>query len=186
MTMPSKMMKLPCISALMLLGLAAAASARLGETEAQSNARYGEPNPELVKGDEAPLIAGAKELAYLFEGWRVRVALVGDRTHKIQYVKVEGGAPKQLKEEEIEALLEAEKGTSRWREQKPRLGNEGLNKLKETFEGRHWERGDNAVAKLLHLGHVFEFESRDAEKIEKQLAKTLPKATPVPKKLPGF
>jgi hypothetical protein len=174
------------ISAVTFLALASFAEARLGETEAQSSARYGEPNPDLVKGDEKPLIAGAKELAYFFEGWRVRVALVGDRTHRIQYVKVEDGAPKPIKEEEIEALLEAEKGNSRWREQKPRLGNEGLNKLKETFDGRRWERGDNATAKLLHLGHVLEFESRDAEKLEKKLSKTLPKATPAPKKLPGF
>ena len=38
--------------------------ARLGETEAQSQARYGVPVDGLVGGDEQPLLPGAIERAY--------------------------------------------------------------------------------------------------------------------------
>ena len=64
--------------------LARPAHARLGETEAQSQARYGAPVDGLVGGDEKPLLPGAVEKAYNFEGWRVRAAFVGGVTVRIQ------------------------------------------------------------------------------------------------------
>jgi hypothetical protein len=162
------------------------ASARLGENELQSKARYGEPNQQLIGAEEKPLIPGAKETAYLFEGWRIRASFVNGIAHRIEYAKVVDGKPRQLAKDEVEAVLEAEKGNYRWREEKPRLGHEGLNKLKETFDGRVWERSDHAKARLIHLENVLQLESRDAERLAKQLAKTLPKDAKAPGKVPKF
>jgi hypothetical protein len=174
------------------------AFARLGETEAQSKARYGEEQPDLIGANDKPLLVGAKEAAYFFQGWRVRAAFVNGVTHKIEYAKlvdgtpttldatvleafVKQGGPRKIKPEEITTILEAEKGQAnyRWREVKPRTGNDVLDALKKTFDGRVWERSDNAQAKVV-FDLVIQLESRDADKLEKQLAKAASKATPAP------
>ena len=159
--------------------------ARLGESEAQSKARYGEPNPALIAATDKPLISGATELAYNFQGWRVRAAFVNGVTHRIEYVKIpEGGQVKPLTDAEVEAVLEAEKDKFRWREEKPRTGHQVLNELKEAFEGRRWERSDHADA-VLKLKILLVLQSKDAEKLEKQISKT-GKATPAPGGVPKF
>lgn len=172
---------------LMLLAAAVSpAYARLGESEAQSKARYGEPNPALIGGNDKPLIPGATELAYNFEGWRIRAAFVNGVTHRIEYVKIpQDGQLKPLTDAEVEAVLGAEKDKYRWREEKPRTGYEALNALKEAFEGRRWERSDHADA-ALKMKIVLVVQSKDAEKLEKQLAKGTLKGTPAPGGVPKF
>ena len=158
------------------------ARARLGETEAQSQARYGAPQPELIGQNDKPLLPGAKEVAYNHQGWRVRAAFAAGVTKKIEYAKLpENGALKQLTEPEVLAVLEAEKGTFKWKEDKPKTGNDGLNALKTAFEGRKWERTDHAGAKLL-VNLLLVLETRDADELEKKLAKKPVKgaATPGP------
>jgi hypothetical protein len=157
----------------------APAHARLGENEAQSKGRYGEPNAALIGANDKPLIPGATELAYSFQGWRVRAAYVSGITHRIEYVKIPvDGQVKPLTDAEVQAVLEAEKDRFRWREEKARTGYQVLNDLKEAFEGRRWERSDHADA-VLKLKILLVLQSKDAEKLEKQLAKT-GKATPAP------
>ena len=178
----------PLFSAIacLLLPMLPSIHARLGETEQQASARYGDPAEGLVGAGDKPLLQGSKELAYNYQGWRIRAAFVNGVTHRIEYAKIpEGGTPKQLTDPEVEALLEAEKGTYNWRERKPRTGNEALNQLAETFSGRTWERSDHADAKLL-LRLVFVAQSKDAEKLEKDFAKKAGKATPAPAKVPKF
>ncbi len=167
--------------------LAPVAQARLGESEQQAKARYGEPVEGLLGPNDKPLIPGSNELAYNFEGWRIRAAFVNGVTHKIEYVKIpDGGKVKPLTEGELQTLLDAEKGAFKWREQKPRTGHQELNKLKEMFDGRAWERSDHAEARLL-LNLLLVVQSREAEKLEKELAKKAGKmATPVPQKVPKF
>jgi hypothetical protein len=160
--------------------------ARLGENEAQSKARYGEPNAALIAATDKPLIPGATEFAYNFQGWRVRAAFVNGVTHRIEYVKIpEGGQLKPLTDAEVEAVLTAERDKYKWREEKPRTGYKELNALKEAFEGRRWERSDHADA-VLKLKILLVFQSKDAEKLEKQLAKSSAKATPAPGAVPKF
>jgi len=162
------------------------AHARLGENEAQSKARYGEPNTALIGANDKPLIPGATEFAYNFQGWRVRAAFVNGITHRIEYVKIpEDGQVKPLTDAEIEAVLSAEKDKYRWREDKPRTGYQALNELKEAFEGRRWERSDHADA-VLKMKILLVLQTKDAEKLEKQLAKTSSKTTPAPGGVPKF
>ena len=177
---------LPVISAILLATLVPTAHGRLGENEAQSRTRYGEPNASLIGANDKPLIPGATEMAYQFEGWRIRAAFVNGVTHRIEYVKIpDGGQLKPLTDAEIEAVLTAEKDKFRWREEKPRTGHQVLNDLKEAFDGRRWERSDHADA-VLKLKVLFVLQSKDAEKLEKQLAKNAGKATPAPGNVPKF
>ena len=159
--------------------------ARLGENETQAKTRYGNAVPELIGPNEKPLLPGARELAYNFEGWRVRAAYVGNITHRIEYVKIENGQPKAITEDEVQAVLAAEAGKYKWREEKPRTGYDSLNKLQTAVEGRKWERTDHALASL-KLNLVLTLESRDADKIEKKAAKAAGAATPTPGGKPKF
>lgn len=174
----------------MALALPASVEARLGETEQQAKARYGEPVEGLLMATDKPLLPGSKELVYNFQGWRVRSAFVNGVTHRIEYAKIPDGGAKPLTDAELEALLEAEKGAYKWREQKPRTGYEALNQLQEALAGKAWERSDHADARLL-LKLVFVAQSKDAEKFEKELAKKAGKAAAAPTgagagKLPKF
>ncbi len=174
------------IPALLLSLLAAPLSspARLGENEAQSQARYGEPKPQFSSPLDKPLLPGAKEVIYHFEGWRVRVALVNNLTCRVEYVHVpEGSTPQPVTDADIKTILEAEKGAYSWREQKPKTGSKDLNALKSLFDGRTWERADHATASL-KANILFVLETRDADAIEKKLTKQ-PVATPV-KPVPKF
>jgi hypothetical protein len=152
-------------------GFAEQAQARLGETEAQCQARYGVPDPGLIGANEGPLMAGSRELAYNYQGWRIRAAFFNGTVIREDYVKIpDAGGLKKIEEAEVLAVLDAEKGTFNWREEKPRLGNDGLNALKTVFDGRTWQRSDHAVAKF-KAGLVLVVETHEAEAVEKRLAK---------------
>lgn len=178
------------LAVLSLLALAIgqhSAAGRLGETEAQSQARYGAPSEALIGADEKPLLEGAKQLAYSYQGWRVRAAFLNGTTARIEYVHIpEAGSPKKITEAELATILEAEKGKFAWREEKARTGYKELNALKTLFEGRKWERADHATA-TLKADLLLTFETRDVEAYEKKLAKQAGKpgksapATTVPK-----
>lgn len=170
-----------------LLALTLTAQARLGETEAQSKARYGDPNPDLIGASDKPLLPGATEQAFLFQDWRIRAAFVNGATVRIEYIHVVDGAPKKLSAAEIETILDAEKGERfSWREQKPRTGSKDLNALKTFFEGRTWERSDHAEAKLI-AELLLVLETRDADRLEKKLASQGGKTPGKPaSKVPGF
>ena len=169
-----------------LVSFASSAAARLGETEAQSQARYGEPTPQYSSAADKPLMPGAKEVTYYFQGWRVRAAFANNVTIRVEYVHVpEGATPKKIDDADAKTILDAEKATYTWREQKPRTGDQNLNALKTLFDGRLWERGDHAMA-TLKANLLLVVESRDAEAIEKKLAKQAgaakPGAGPLPPK----
>ena len=157
--------------------------ARLGETEAQAQARYGEPAPQYAAPTDKPLLPGAKEVIYFFQGWRIRSAFVGGTTARIEYVHLpEGAGVAPVSEAEAKVILDAEKGKYSWREQKPKTGYKELNALKTLFEGRVWERSDHALA-TIKANVVMVIESRDADALEKKLAKeqgkTKPETVPV-------
>ena len=178
---------LTAIALAAIVSFARPAIARLGETEAQSQARYGEPAPQYSSPADKPLMPGAKEVIYFFQGWRVRAAFANNVTVRVEYVQVpEGGAaPKQIGEAEAKTILDAEKATFSWREQKPKTGDKNLNALKTLFDGRVWERSDHAMA-TLKANLLLILESRDADAIEKKLAKqggvAKPAAGPLPPK----
>ena len=170
----------------LLLSTALPLHARLGETEGQSQQRYGAPAPELLGPTDKPLIEGAKEVAYNFQGWRVRAAFLNGTTACIEYVHLpENNAPKPISEDEIRAILDGEKSTFTWHEDKPQLGNKDLNALKTMFDGRKWERSDHALASL-KANLLLILETREAAAYEKRLAKPAKTGTPPATGLPKF
>ena len=72
-----------------------AAEARLGETEGQSQLRYGQSRDDLTGPNDKPLMPGAVEKAYEYQGWRVRAAFAGGACVRIEYVHLpqDGGPP---------------------------------------------------------------------------------------------
>ena len=160
--------------------------ARLGETEAQSQQRYGAPTPELIGPTDKPLLAAAHEVAYNFQGWRVRAAFLNGTTARIEYVHLpENNAMKPVTEAEIEAILDGEKGKFAWKEEKPKTGNKDLNALKTMFDGRRWERSDHAVASL-KANLLLTLEVHEVEAYEKRLTKQPKTGTPAATGVPKF
>jgi hypothetical protein len=150
--------------------------ARLGETEGQSQARYGQPRDGLLGSADKELMPGSVEKAFGYQGWRVRAAFVNGTCVRIEYAHLpENNVPKQIAEQEISAILEAEKGTFSWKEEKAtkQTGPAGdIEKaLKGAFRVRKWNRSDRATADLAALGHVLKLHSRDADILAKKLAK---------------
>jgi hypothetical protein len=170
-------------SVLVLAALATASHARLGETEGQSQQRYGQPRAELIRSNEKPLLNGALERAYEYEGWRIRAAFVEGACVRIEYAHIPGeGFPRPITEQEAKAILEAEKGKFSWREEKLTKNPGAVGELEKALKGalnvRRWERSDRAKAEMA-LGLVLKLEIRTAGELEKKLAKARPeKAAP--------
>ena len=154
--------------------LSFSAHARLLETEAQSEARYGPARDDVRAKKDKPLMAGAVEKVYWFQEWRIRAAFVGGVCHKIQYSRmlVKGEAV-TITDAEIAKILEAEKGTWSWKEETS-AGTPGQKaaaaKLMQLFNGKEWIRGDGAKA-MTALGLVVEIRSTVARDMEKKAKK---------------
>jgi hypothetical protein len=152
------------------LVFAAPTFARLGETEAQSQARYGAPVENSAPSRGKPLLPGARELTFQAGDWRIRAAFVDGATVRIEYTKVRdaetGSAPLP---QEIEAILAAEKDRYHWREDAPPRGRNASRHRDEVPSRAAWIRSDRARA-LLHGSRMI-IESRNAEDIEERLAR---------------
>lgn len=94
------------------------ATARLGETEAQSQQRYGAP---LKKGEDfmpsQPVLHGAVNLTYKYRGWWVRAAFVEGRAVRLTYTKVDNKkVDPAIEADELKSILEGEVAQGRWHE----------------------------------------------------------------------
>lgn len=179
-----------------VLAFSCTAFARLGETEGQSQARYGQPREDLSAATDQPLLQGAIERCYEYQGWRVRAAFAGGTCQVIEYAHIpEDGRPKPITDAEVTAILEAERGKSRWKEEKikaPGPYADIAKGIKGAFKLNKWERADGAVAEFA-LGLVLKISDRNADDWAKRLARaaekqgsgkpaqTKPAAAPVPK-----
>jgi hypothetical protein len=93
--------------------------ARLGESPNETKARYGSPVNEsgIIM---LPLFEGTFEQRYLHNGWRIRVAYLENQSIMIAYMKVvrQGTQEARLRDDEIQAILNAEAGGHYWKEMK--------------------------------------------------------------------
>lgn len=155
--------------------------ARLGETEGQSQARYGQAREDLAARTDKPLLPGAVERCYEYQGWRVRAAFAGGACQVIEYAHIpENGVPKPITEAEIAAILEAEKGKGRWKEEKvkaPGPYGEIAKGIKDAFKLNKWERSDGAIAEFA-LGLILKISDRNAGDWAKRLAREAAKQAP--------
>lgn len=137
------------LSAFLLSLLATNAEARLGETREQTEARFGLPKSEKTAKDVQPLIEGARELIFHYEGFQIRCALLlaSDGVEYIvreEYSRI--GARKPITEIELEAILAAEGNGQDWL--KPKSGGRmpKLSRFIGGFGGSLWLRSDGAMA----------------------------------------
>jgi hypothetical protein len=169
------------LSAVMILGLVESSHARLGETEAQSQARYGQSREDLTGAGDKPLLPGAVEKCFEYQGWRLRAAFAGGACQVIEYAHIpENGVPKQITDAEVAAILEAEKGKSRWKEEKikaPGPYADIAKGIKGAFKLNKWERTDGAVAEFA-LGLVLKISDRNVGDWAKRLARETGKKDP--------
>ena len=173
---------LPALPLILLVTLPAA-HARLGETDGQSQQRYGQARPELIGPNDKPLMPGAVEKAFEYQGWRVRAAFAGGVCVRIEFVHIpQDGVPQKIADAEIAAILDAEKAKFSWREEKatkqPGAAGDIEKAIKGALNVRKWQRSDHATAELA-LGLVIKLETRDAQEIARKLAK-LAKDKPAP------
>ena len=148
--------------------------ARLGETEGQSQTRYGQPREDLSSPSDKPLLPGATEKCYEYQGWRVRAAFAGGACQVIEYAHIpENGQPKAITDSEVKAILDAEKGKSRWKEEKiktPGPYGDLERGIKGAFKLNKWERTDGAVAEFA-LGLILKISDKNADDWAKRLAR---------------
>ena len=95
--------------------------ARIGETEAECQQRYGKPVNQAM-ADMMPILNGAVNHSYSYQGWNIRVAFVNGKAVRVYYSKL--SAPMEIKADEVKAILEGEANGGKWEE-----------KLKLTWNG---------------------------------------------------
>jgi hypothetical protein len=103
---------------LFLIAIPSLALGRLGETEQQTLSRYG----ELLKNWDylPPILNKAVTRSYKFQGWAIRVAYLNGHAVRIVYSKLSGpNVSPQLKDDEINAVLNAEVHGGEWKKIQP-------------------------------------------------------------------
>jgi hypothetical protein len=124
---------------------------RLGETESECNVRYGVPIKDPM-AKAAPLLPGAFERCYRFQGWRITVAFVDGVSARQQYIKsTTPDGPRYIQDYEFKALLEGESGGQSWKAATAPATHNTHNALTTLLTSKiqscGWVRSDGATAK---------------------------------------
>lgn len=144
-----KKIPISCLSIITIIALSSSSHARLHETPAEAQARYGAPVNEsgIIM---LPLLKGTKELRYHHHGWRIRSAYINDRTAIISYMKLASPSTPDavLQDDEIKAILKAEAGDYKWLKVNRGTKVTSSEKYQGYFNSSSgvWKRGDGAVA----------------------------------------
>jgi hypothetical protein len=178
-------MKLHFVTTLAALAiLSFPVQARIGDTEGQSQARYGQPREDLLGPQDKPLLPGSVEKQYLYEGFRVRAAFAEGKCVVIEYVHIpENNVPKQFSDAEVQAILAAESGLDeqklaaqpkekqleaqmrRWKEEKVKeqgAAGDIAKGIKGALKLNKWQRTDGAIAEFA-LGLVLKVSDKSAD-----------------------
>ncbi len=104
--------------------------ARLGETKAECQQRYGNPEQllsntvvygftqdipiESLYGETTPILEGAETIAYRYNNWLIKIAFVNGKAVRIVYLKYSryGTTPLEITAMEEDAILVAEGWTT--------------------------------------------------------------------------
>ena len=141
------------------------AFARLGETQEQATARYGVPKQTQPPKYGQPLLEGAQELTFEYQGWKIRCALLR-ATDGVSYIVREEytklpmpNIALQISEDERKAILDGEGGMANWTERK--TGELSVNPVKllqnqltHSFMGRTWTRSADSAVAVHALGGI--------------------------------
>jgi hypothetical protein len=140
-----------CLLAFILCLSASLAQARLGETRAQTETRYGLPKSERTLKGLQPLIPGARELTFHFAGFRIRCAFL-PASDGVEYIFREEYAKlvpsTKITQIELDAMLEAERNELSWAPLAVDPRQKVLSHFISKAGGRVWKRTDGAMAGL--------------------------------------
>ena len=169
-------MRLTCLFLAVVATLSLAvreATARLGETFEQCNQRYGAPSSSTSL---FPVLAGAPNRQYNYQGWRISVAFLKGQAAKLRYSKLNSG---KIEEDEFQAIIKGNAGGGSWSAQstqKTIFNNPfGPNKI--------WSHSNGSVAYfenpsrntvILEAPIVQEFLQAQAAKREQQRKDSIP------------
>ena len=137
-----------------------AGTARLGETERECFNRYSSARPlPPGLGKPADLIPGARHLNYIHEGWLIRVAFWDGRVAAEEYRKLapyKTGAA--ITDDEMTAILEAEKGKGTWKRLIFGPGGKGqaarvFTQFLPVLGQKIWERSSDGSRAATNPGH---------------------------------
>jgi hypothetical protein len=119
---------------LIVLWLPAAALARLGETERELVARFGEPRnrTEEITSTQGKMVAFGTRLYFRQGDWSIQCVVIEGRCAKEVYSK-----PGDWKEDQFQAILSSEAQGAKWTD----ISETSVKKLK-----RDWRRSDGATA----------------------------------------
>ncbi len=131
------------LGAVLMMG-ALECQARIGETEAESQQRYGKPVNETI-ANVMPILDGAVHHTYLYQGWHIRAAFAGGKTVRMHYFK--RAAPMGIKEDEAQAIRDGEALGGRWSEVM-------VFKWYDTIFSRAWVNTNRCIAYFSGIGSM--------------------------------
>ena len=140
--------------------------ARLGETEAQCEQRYGKPQVSL-SDKSFPVLSGAVNRTYQYQGWCIMIAFFDGKAAIISYskaAKTPGGVT--IRNDEAKAILDAEGNGGEWK------GSRSFN-LFGPVHPKKWSNTNGSIAYLVGITRAaLVVESPKAEEFRKTQPKT--------------
>ena len=141
--------------------------ARLGETEAQCEQRYGKPQDSL-SDKSFPVLSGAVNRIYQYQGWCISIAFLDGKATIISYsksAKAPGGVA--IRNDEAKAILDAEGNGGEW------TGSRSFNPFKRVAHPKKWSNTNGSIAYLVGITRAaLVVESPKVEEFKKTQAKT--------------
>ena len=119
-------------------------SARMGETIAQCDRRYGAPKQSPVD-NMFPLLSGPgiTNRTYVYQGWRIKAAFIKNRAAMLRYNKSNNAT---IQDDEVQAILKAESFGGAWTE-RSQFSLNPTKHLQNLFsQPRLWTNGIGAEA----------------------------------------
>ena len=152
--------------------------ARLGETEAQCEQRYGKPQDSL-SDKSFPVLSGAVNRIYQYQGWCIGIAFLDGEAAIISYSK-SAKAPSgvAIRNDEAQAILDAEGNGGEWK------GSRSFNPFKRVAHPKKWSNTNGSIAYLVGITRVAlviespkveEFRKTQAKPTEEQRKESIPK-----------
>jgi len=155
----------------LLATVATTVVARLDETKADCDKRYGIPR-ERDPSIEYPLIEGADNLVYTQEGWKIYVAFVGGKAARIEYSKIRGEHPSGtvvIMPADIETLLDVESADGAWTEAQAKPASNPFAAFDRLVDNtRSWTHSGGWTATLKNNKTVMRFETPAAKTFEEK------------------
>jgi len=154
------------------------AFARLDETEAQCEQRYGKPQ-NLLSDKSFPVLSGAINRIYQYQGWCIGIAFLDGKAAIISYsksAKAPGGVT--IRNDEAKAILDAEGNGGEWK------GSRSFNLFKRVAHPKKWSNTNGSIAYLVGITRaaiviesptVEEFRKTQAKTTEEQQKESIPK-----------